>query len=93
MRFVLFFACEIFSYKKYKKVWNGPNDLIYFATALKALFVTLKNLPAILLTLNSQKLPLEETPWLTGHHATPEFTLFFIITMLLAGHHAMPVVI
>ena len=37
----------------------------------------LKNLPAILPTLSSQKFSLGETPWLTGYHATPEVTLFF----------------
>ena len=36
---------------------------------------------------------LRETPWLRGHHAAQSVTLFFIITMLLTGHHAMPVVI
>ena len=40
----------------------------------KKLFLTLKN---FLLVLNSQKLSFGETPWLTGHHATPEATLFF----------------
>ena len=45
------------------------------------------------MTPNSQKTPFGETPWLTGRHATPLVSLFFIITMLLTERHAMPVVI
>ena len=36
---------------------------------------------------------LRETPWLSGHHAAQLVTLFFNITMLLTGHHAIAVVI
>ena len=48
-----------------------------------------KTYQLFLLALNSQKIPLGETLWLMGHHAMPEVILFFIIAMLLTGHHAM----
>ena len=52
-------------------------------------FCKKKTYQLFLLALNSQKIPLGETLWLMGHHAMPEVILFFIIAMLLTGHHAM----
>ena len=52
-----------------------------------------KNFLAIFADTKQSKTPFRETPWLTGRHATPSVTLFFIITMLITGRHAMPVVI
>ena len=40
-----------------------------------------------------RKTPFGESLSLMGHYVVPLVTLFFIITMLLTGHHAMPVVI
>ena len=50
-----------------------------------------KNFLAIFADTKLSKTPFRETPWLTGRHVTPSVTLFFIITVLLTGHHAMPV--
>ena len=52
-----------------------------------------KNFLTIFADTKLSKTPFRETPWLTGRHVTPSVTLFFIITVLLTGHHAMPVVI
>ena len=59
--------------------------MIWFTLLLsKKLFLLLyKTYQLFLLFLNSQKLPLGEPLWLTRYYATPEVTLFFIITMLL----------
>ena len=43
-----------------------------------------------MLALNTLKTPFRESPSITGCHATPLVTLFFGITMLFTGRHAMP---
>ena len=80
VRLFVFFARKIFSLKN-ERAWNCLDNLIYITTKLKGIF------PA------RPKIPFAETLWLTGRHATPLVTLFFIITMLLTGRNAMPVVI
>ena len=52
-----------------------------------------KNLAVNLLTLKKSKTPFGEPLWPTGCHAMPLVILFFGVTMLLAGRHAIPVVI
>ena len=52
-----------------------------------------KTFLAIFANLKQSRAPFGETLWLTGRYATSLVTLFFIITMLLIGRHAMPVVI
>ena len=60
---------------------------------LLAIFAFPKKGYSFFLTLDKLRTLFGENSWLTGRHATPLVTLWFAITMLLTGHHAMLAVI
>ena len=62
MRFVLVVRVKSFCKKKIKKSKTALMASFTLLVSQKLFLLSLKNLPAILLTLNSQKLPLGETP-------------------------------
>ena len=95
--FVLFVLFELFvpfvRVEFFRKEINGLKMVLMVSFTHTTELLPQKNFLAVFADTKLPKTPFRETPWLTGRHVTPSVTLFFIITMLLTGHHAMPVAI
>ena len=94
LRLVLFVLFVIFArVESFRKNINRFQMVLMASITNTTELLPQKTFLAIFVDHEQSKTLFGETPGLTGRHATPLATLFFIITMKLTGRHAMPVAI